>query len=59
MKQVNVLTGTEKQQTVIQLVVVEWTNCIIFFGDGDLKTERCLYIKWWEQGGKYEEHGDR
>lgn len=44
MKQVNELTGTEKQKTVIQLVVVEWTNCIIYFGDGDMKTERCLYI---------------
>lgn len=45
MKQVKVLTGTEKQKTVIQLVVVERTNCIIFFGDGDSKTERCLYTK--------------
>lgn len=53
MKQVNELTGTEKQETVTQLVVVEWTNCIIYFGNGDLKTERCLYIKYWEQTGKY------
>lgn len=53
MKQVNELTGTEKQKTMIQLVTGEWTNCIIYFGDGDLKTERCLYMKCWEQAGKH------
>lgn len=53
MKQANELTGTEKQITVIQLVVVEWTNCIIYFGDGDTDRKMPVY-KFWEQAGKYE-----
>lgn len=31
----------------------------MYFAGGDLKTERCLCMRCWEQAGKYGYHGEK